>query len=691
TANLPEMEEDAMFEVSCVTRGWRLNCLTTLFVLLALLAVNAFATRVNAADKPLTAVLPLTSPGFISVDTQYLWNSSAEIRKSEVVDETINDFNLATGLSLNDDIMSWTGQIAIASLDYDEYYHFPESPTESLILIQIRDQAVYAAKFPTVQSKLEKMSGKEWKTVEYKGISMREMAEKQYNYRGNEPDKYDKFQVATVDGWVVFSQGEAPMQNLIDVSKGEVPPLEQHPLFAKVVKDLPKGNVAQFCLNGDGILQSLKKHNEVLATRFSATDYDKTLLLGTISNDENGLATDVVACSSSLKIQEELKQLRADTGVVTGKSLPHLSEGTFAVGLISNPDKYVAYVEKRILESLTDAREKDAVGEQFADLADPRSILKRITGEMAVNATWDDEKGFGAALAGETKSSTNATMAYNALRAFAEDDKDKIVEENGMVKLLDGEEFNNKYFKFLLSFTTRKEWFVLGTHPDLIAQKPAIQTVQLPAEVKDGNSIVFFGNFDLLPSFLKKLKANKEWGAEMYQKIYDATPVKPGKWYITFNIDPDGKAERARISFPSDWPVTVGTTAISNFTKSQVSSKKQDEMNKVGRIAYSILSYAREHDDTLPIMESPSDLKKIYKNRYSAYDLVNLKGEPYLPNPSLSLKGLGTIEGDPAKIIIVYDETAWPDGSHTVAYLNGQTELIPADKWAAAKKVSGIP
>ena len=562
-----------MFEVSCVTRGWRLNCLTTLFVMLSLLAGNMFATRVNAADKPLTAILSQNSTGFISVDTQYLWNSSAEIRKSDVVDETINDFNLATGLSLNDDIFSWTGQIAIASLNYEETWHFPDRPMESLILIQIRDQAVYAAKFPTVQSKLEKISGQEWKTVDYKGLTLREMAVKPDYNRGLEPEKDYKFQVATIDGWVVFSQGEAPMQNLIDISKGEKPSLELHPLFAKAVMDLPKGNVAQFCLNGDGILQIVKKHNEELATRFSATDYDKTLLLGTISNDENGLAADVVACSSSLKMQEELKQLRSDTGVVTGKSLPHLSEGTFAVGLISNPDKYVAFVEKRILESLTDARAKDQVGEQFADLADPRSILKRITGEMAVNATWDDEKGFGAAVAGETKSSTNATMAYNALRAFAEDDKDKIFEENGMVKLHDGEEFNNKYFKFLLSFTTRREWFVLGTNPDLIAQKPAIQTVQLPAEVKDGNSIVFFGNFDLLPSFLKKLTANKEWGAEIYQKIYDAAPVKPGKWYITFNIDPDGKAERARISFPSDWPVTVGTTAISNFTKTQVSSK----------------------------------------------------------------------------------------------------------------------
>ncbi len=187
------------------------------------------------------------------------------------------------------------------------------------------------------------------------------------------------------------------------------------------------------------------------------------------------------------------------------------------------------------------------------------------------------------------------------------------------------------------------------------------------------------------------MKANDEWGTEMYQNIYDSAPVKPGKWYVTYSIDPDGKAERARISFPTDWPVSIGTTAISIATKSQVSSEKQNDLYKVGRIANSILTYAREHDDTLPIMESPADLKKIYRNRYSAYDLANQNGEPFLPNPKLSLKGLGAIEGDPAMIILVYDETAWPNGSHTVAYLNGNTELITADKWEAAKKVSGLP
>ncbi len=476
-----------MFVVSCVTRGWRLNCITTLFVLLSLLAGNTFATRVYAAEKSLAAMLPLNSPGYISVDTQYLWKSSTEIRKSEVIDELITDIKLATGLSINDDIISWTGQVAIASLNYEQLYMIPERPSESLTLIQIRDQALYAEKFPTVQAQLENISGQEWKTTEYRGVPIREMAVKRYTWRQDETETYDKYQVATVDSWVIFSQGVAPLQNIIDTSKDNKPTLEQHPLFAKATKDMPIGNVAQFCMNSDGILQIIKKNSEEAATRFSATDYDKTLLLGSVSNDANGLAANVVACSSSLKMQEGLKQLRTDTGVVTGKSLPHLSEGTFAVGLISNPDKYVAYVEKRILESLTDAGEKDAVGEQFTEIADPRSILKRVTGEMAVNAIWDEAKGFGFTAVGEMKSSTNATMAYNAFKGFAEDDNDKIVEENGLVKLLNSE-YDDNYLKFLLSLTTRKEWFLLGSRPELISKKPAIQTVQLPTEVKDARS-----------------------------------------------------------------------------------------------------------------------------------------------------------------------------------------------------------
>ncbi len=679
-----------MFVVSRATHGWLFNPRVIVLAMLALLALNAFA-----ADKPLSALLPLNTPGYVSLDTKYLWDNSKEIRKSEVVTETITDMELASGLSLNDDVFSWTGQIAV--MGHQLSPQMGRIPFNGDLLLQIRDQTVYEQKFPEVQAKLEKLSNQPWKTVEYKGVKMRQMEfmGSRYDYeQGTSVEYTEKIQVATVDGWLILTMNEVAMQNIIDVSKGEKPSLETHPLFEKTAKDLPKGNVVQLCINGTGILEVVKKNTEEGAKQFSATDYDKSFILGSVSNDANGLLFSMVACSSSLKIQEELKQLRADTGVLTSKSLAHSPDGTFAVAMLNNPDKYIAFVEKRILESLTDAGAKDAVGEWFAEYADPRSILKKITGEFTISAAYVDPKGFGFTAVGETKSAAIATMALTAFQGFAEDDKDKITVENGVIKLLNSE-YEDNYIKFLLSATTRKDWLLLGSHPDWIAKQPAKPAIKMPTEIKDA-SIAIFGNFDPLPAYLKKLKEDSPDTVEAIQKTIDASPVKPDKWYMTISIDPDGKAERAQLSFPSDWPVQLAASAIAIQTSTQVSGKKQSEMYRIENLARALKYYIGNHDDTFPIMESPDDLKKLslpdegYMRKDSA-KLRNSNGKPYLPNPSLSLKGMGDIEGDPAKIILLYDEDTWPNGAHTVAYLNGRADIIKADKWEEAKTLSGIP
>ncbi len=692
-----------MFVVSCITRWARLNSRPLLFVLLALLAINALPTRVIAADKPLTALLPLDTPGYISVDTQYLWNASAEVRKSEVVAETISDMELATGLSFNDDVFSWTGQVATSfgegqSDGYYSMYNILDSFltefTRGKIYIHIRDQAAYEKKFPAVQAELEKITRQEWKSVEYKGITLRqaELNEPSYDYRqNNQIAATKKIQYATIDGWVVFTHDEAGMQEIIDVSKGEKPSLEKHPLFANTMKDLPQGNVGSFCVNGTGILELVKKNSEEGATIFSATDYDKTLLIGTVNNDKTGVNTNVVACSSSPKIQEELKQLRAETGVLSGKSLAHSPAGTFAVAMINDPESYIAFVEKRILESLTNAEAKDRVGEWFNEYADPRSILKRITGEFTLSAAYNDEKGFGFTLAGETKSAVSATNAMAAFQGFAEDDKEKITVENGVFKLLNSEYKDDKnYFNILLSGTTRKEWLLLSSHPDWITQHPAAPAMALPADMKDV-SMAVFGNFDFLPSLLKRLAITDPGLAKGIQDTLDTMTMKPDKWAISFSIDADGGAERAKISFPNDWITNAATSAITVATRNQVSGKKQSEIYRIQSLANQLKQYAREHDDSFPIMESPEDLKALKMHDYYGNNYANAQGVPYLPNPSLSLKGLGDIVGDPTKIILLYDETTWPNGAHTVAYLDGTGTIITADKWEVAKEASGIP
>ena len=131
---------------------------------------------------------------------------------------------------------------------------------------------------------------------------------------------------------------------------------------------------------------------------------------------------------------------------------------------------------------------------------------------------------------------------------------------------------------------------------------------------------------------------------------------------------------------------------LSVFGNAREAAQKASSQSNLKQLALGVMMYAQDHDEKLPPMKSAAALKKAimpYVKSETVFTDPN-GDKAYMANPSLSGKSLASI-ANPAEIALLYEAEAGPDGSRSVAFVDGHVKRLTASEWATLKKRSKIP
>ncbi len=653
-----------MLETPFATRRGKSGVLTVFFSVFVLLALAASVARAAS----LYSLVPLDSPVTAAVDLPQVWKATADLRKTDTVNNGLQAMEKEFGLSFEKDLLPWVGQTALVMTDVRK-----DGPTFALFL-QIRDADHMIGSARTeaiVQSLLANKQKTNWLAADYKGISFRRTEIPQGG-------SVLKVATATLDGWLVITFGDGVIRKLIDTQHGDTPSLEKHPLFARAMNGMQADALGQVCVNGQGILAQIRQNDAEAARQWQHTELGNFLLAGTMTAPGD-LQLDVNYCSLNPTTQATLKQLRTDAGTITGASLSYLPQGTFATLLLNNPDKWVSAVEQLLLDSARDDGTRTGIQRAFAffDVHGVRAVLKRCTGELGVGVAWRDGKGCGVTVAGQTGSLDNAAATSAALKSFWQDVHMQ-VDRQGNIAVLPATKADMGPFKTLLCWVPLDQWLVGASHPDWI--DPAVKPLELPADANNAN-LALFGNFSFLPAMLKSMGGAPE-------ALTQLTGGKLGQWAMTLKIDEDGGEVHCRTSGAMPVVAVMASVMFPVFANAREKARETTSMSQLRQIAIAVQMYTQDNNGKLP----PFDAYAHFTNAIDNYlgnntAMFHQPGTdaPYVINHALNGLKVSAIT-IPADTVVVYEAMPWPDGMRNVAFADGHVLLVTEAEWAKLKK-----
>ncbi|MCW5942302.1 MAG: hypothetical protein KIS66_08725 [Fimbriimonadaceae bacterium] len=121
------------------------------------------------------------------------------------------------------------------------------------------------------------------------------------------------------------------------------------------------------------------------------------------------------------------------------------------------------------------------------------------------------------------------------------------------------------------------------------------------------------------------------------------------------------------------------------FSEAKESAKEAVALSNLKQIALGFMLYAGDHDDAFPYVQSTA----------SAFRQVQpyLKNEEILktPNPSggrilfnMAMAGVASTSVESAaETVLLYEDTPWPDGKRTVAFVDGSAKRLDEAEWQA--------
>lgn len=655
-----------MINLPSLFRHWRV----TVFSALLLLGLCSFA----ADTASLYSFIPLDSPGMASFDVPAVWNATADLRKNEMVSAGIQAFQEGLELSVEEDLLPWVGQTAVAVTDVR-----PQDPGIA-VFMQIREpgKMITSPRLTTLlQTILQSGEQTKWIEQDIKGVPIR---------RTEIPQGKSVLKVATatLDGWLVITFGDGVIRKVIDARNGSIQSLESHPLYKRATGTLPAGALGELCLNGQGLLAQMQKYDPPSAARYEDSELGKFFVAGAVTYPNNNMQFDANYCTLSLTTQTMLKTISADAGAISGESLNQLPEGAFATLLINKPDVWLGAVEKMVLDSSShDSRDMMEAG--MTEFNTVRDVLKRFNGELAVGGAWRDGKGFGMTVAGQTGTDADAAATVEALNGIMEKIEMPIEKKDDLYTLpfTAGE---SEIFPTLVCWKANTQWLRGASHPDWLAPKNGQPALQMPENAKNAN-LALFGDYSFLPAFLRSV------GAGEALPYLSMLKLDQGGWAYIMKIDNDGCAVHCQFS---GGITTIGVAAavlIPVFSHARGNARTTQSVSNLRQLALALQMYAQDNKNKLPVLKTPADMKKALGGYLGGSDQMFISphtGEPYAPNPAISGKTLAAF-ANPESIIVFYEKTPGPDGSRCVAFMDGHVEVVQGANWDAVKKKGKLP
>lgn len=329
-----------------------------------------------------------------------------------------------------------------------------------------------------------------------------------------------------------------------------------------------------------------------------------------------------------------LKTLRAGAGVVTGASLTQIPQGTFATLLLHNPDKWLIALETLKLSFADRDDTRKDIQQEFDTM---RAIFLLCAGEMGLNIAWNGT-GFDVTWAGETNSATDATTTTTILTEIYKN-LNFPVQKVDTLYTIPPTKGDEKELPSIVCWTSRQQWFLAASNPNLLSMKTIVPAPVLPDIAKDAD-FVAFGNLLFVPNMLKTLEAGNIFNINSLAK-YDF-----GQWAGAVKIAEDGSTVHCQVY--TSQAVLTGLEAVATALLFRVSSKgnekeqQEQSLSNLRQLAVALMMAAQDNDETFPEMKTLADMKQLdIKVKFLFSPRTN---EAYSPNPNISGKVLGEIE-----------------------------------------------
>lgn len=114
----------------------------------------------------------------------------------------------------------------------------------------------------------------------------------------------------------------------------------------------------------------------------------------------------------------------------------------------------------------------------------------------------------------------------------------------------------------------------------------------------------------------------------------------------------------------------------------QSASSKTTALSNMKQLALGMIMYTSDYDDVMPYVQDSKSAFAVTQPYLKNSQLQNSlnPGSRILMNMSISGVEVTLVES-PAETVLYYDEKAWPDGRHLVAFLDGHVTYVDPDGW----------
>jgi len=540
--------------------------------LAALIVAPCRSAVAQAAAPALPALIPQNSLMVSSIDVNWLWDTTASIRKAAKVNAAIEKAEAKSHISIEDDIKPWAGQIAFAVLDVKK------KSASVIIYAQIRDQIKFMAtvakltaawKTPPADAKPGDASP-QFTPRDYHGVTVFDGTP---IGKGGEAPSF-----AIVDGWAMAGIGKGSIEHALDVYQGRSPSISADPAMSQVIAKLPQTANAWGVMNLKGVMDSAPGDAKLPPNMPGFLAESANNDMGVAFTDEGkGMRFDIVSAPQTPKGRALLAKMAKNLPGVSGAILKKTPDAVLAV-MFTSPAYYWNLFVSSMLETASSPAERKEMQKGLNTSGAPFvSTLPYFHKDAGFVITWRKDRGYGLALLAQGDSH-NAALHAAATIAKALKQTGIPLQRGGnswaaVIPGLDMMVPPTMPFKLAPFISAKDDWLVVGSNPSWLSSTSA-PNLQLPAN-SEGSPVIESVSMQWLPSLLDLVQqqasaddTDVNQGLDLVRSLHLETATAS----CYYHIDPSG-ANSAGTAEVTNWDwhaaIDAAVTAAQNWKPSE--------------------------------------------------------------------------------------------------------------------------
>ena len=481
-------------------------------------------------SPPLEALLPADTAAVVSVDTPWWWRTSASLRAQPQVREAIARAEKEAGLSFEDDVAPWVGQVGVAVLKADE------SHPQIVVCARVRDYAAFARCLARLRSRAESRGkGGAWTDSSHDGVSLQGTTA----HSGGGPGLTIKG--GFVRGWIIVGIGDGAEEKALDAWSGRTPSLASSAVWKKVLALLPPAPV--FWMGGDTHALS---SSPAQARAWNDQPYAQNVAVSALSDKGDGLEMDVVNCPKTDAGRAFWRKIKGGAQPVTGEALARLPDSTAVAMLVNDPGGWWERTRARAEEAM-DADQRAQFNQALAQAGPLQEILRHFSGQCAAGAQWQTGHGFGLVTTAEADGPAAPEKAASDLTAWVQKQGDPIRQDGSLRRLAKAEDYTPaRGYSFCPCWQPQDRWLTGGSDPDWLRAPSGHPALQFPTEAHQADFVVL-GSFRALPALLDEQGARFGAGPDTLAAVR-RLGLEDAQWTAWLAMAPDGDWQRVSVS-----------------------------------------------------------------------------------------------------------------------------------------------